>query len=136
MGAIIGAGIPTCVLALFEDQIDGKSVHVFRRANGRVVGRLSDHMALACEALAWTGPKHATPHDLRRSHGTSITGLGFGRDAMNRIENHAEGGIASVYDRHTYQDEARRVQEAVAARLFVLAERRGADNVIAINRGA
>ena len=27
-----------------------------------------------------------------------ITALGFGRDAMNRVQNHKEGGIASVYD--------------------------------------
>jgi hypothetical protein len=26
--------------------------------------------------------------------------LGFGRDAMNRVQNHREGGIADVYDRH------------------------------------
>jgi len=37
-----------------------------------------------------------TPHDLRRTHGSTITALGFGRDAMNRIQNHREGGIASV----------------------------------------
>ena len=39
------------------------------------------------------GADRATPHDLRRTHGTMITGLGFGRDAMNRIQNHKEGGI-------------------------------------------
>ena len=34
---------------------------------------------------------------------------------MNRIQNHKEGGIASVYDRHEYADENKRVMEAVAA---------------------
>jgi integrase len=56
----------------------------------------------------------ATPHDLRRTHGTTVTGLGFGRDAMNRIQNHREGGIASVYDRHQYAEENKKVMEAVA----------------------
>ena len=38
----------------------------------------------------------ATPHDLRRTHGTMITRLRFGRDAMNRIS--ARIGIThSVY---------------------------------------
>src|SRR5262249_8283262 len=46
----------------------------------------------------------ATPHDLRRTHGGTITKLGFGREAMNRIQNHKEGGIASVYDRFEYSD--------------------------------
>jgi integrase len=62
----------------------------------------------------------ATPHDLRRTHGSTITRLGFGRDAMNRIQNHKEGGIADVYDRHEYADENKRVMEAVASRLFAL----------------
>jgi integrase len=63
----------------------------------------------------------ATPHDLRRTHGSTVTRLGFGRDAMNRIQNHKEGGIADVYDRHEYADENKRVMEAVASRLFALA---------------
>jgi hypothetical protein len=63
-----------------------------------------------------------TPHDLRRTHGTAITGLGFTRDAMNRIQNHKEGGIADVYDRHEYSDENKRVIEAVARHLMSLAE--------------
>ena len=62
-----------------------------------------------------------TPHDLRRTNGTTITRLGFGRDAMNRVQNHKEGGIASVYDRHEYAEENKRIMEAVAARILALA---------------
>jgi hypothetical protein len=51
-----------------------------------------------------------------------VTRLGFGRDAMNRIQNHKEGGIADVYDRHEYADENKRVMEAVAARIMALAK--------------
>jgi integrase len=76
---------------------------------------LSKAMGVICRKLDL--PK-ATPHDLRRTHGTTITALGFGRDAMNRIQNHKEGGIASVYDRHRYADENKRIMEAVAARLL------------------
>ena len=64
----------------------------------------------------------ATPHDLRRTHGTTIAALGFGRDAMNRIQNHKEGGIRSIYDRHSYADENKRIMEAVAQHLLSLAE--------------
>ncbi len=64
----------------------------------------------------------ATPHDLRRTHGSTITKLGFGRDAMNRIQNHKDGGIADVYDRHEYAEENKRVMEAVASQLFALAQ--------------
>jgi integrase len=55
-----------------------------------------------------------TPHDLRRTHGTTVTSLGFTRDQMNRLQNHKDGGIGSVYDRHSYADENRQIQEAVA----------------------
>ena len=40
---------------------------------------------------------------------------------MNRIQNHKEGGIASVYDRHQYADENKRIMEAVAASIMSLA---------------
>jgi integrase len=62
----------------------------------------------------------ATPHDLRRTHGSTITRGGFGRDAMNRIQNHKEGGIADVYDRHSYEHETKRIMEAVASHLLML----------------
>jgi integrase len=67
-----------------------------------------------------------TPHDLRRTHGTMITRLGFGRSAMNRIQNHIEGGITDVYDRHRYEVENKRVMEAVAEHILALAEGRPA----------
>jgi len=71
-----------------------------------------------CRAL---DVERATPHDCRRTHGTTITALGFGREAMNRIQNHKEGGIADVYDQHKYAEENKRVMEAVASRLLALA---------------
>ena len=76
-----------------------------------------------------------TPHDLRRTHGTKITALGFGREAMNRIQNHREGGIASVYDRHGYAEETKRVMEAVAAEIIRLAEGRAASGNVVPLRG-
>ena len=72
-----------------------------------------------CKALS---VPRVTPHDLRRTNGTTITGLGFGREAMNRIQNHKEGGIADVYDRHQYSEENIRIMEAVAAKIIALAE--------------
>jgi integrase len=76
----------------------------------------------------------ATPHDLRRTHGSTITRLGFGRDCMNRIQNHREGGIADVYDRHEYANENKRVLETVAKHLLALARGDAASsNVIAAN---
>ena len=81
------------------------------------------------------GIEKATPHDLRRTHGTKITGLGFGREAMNRVQNHKEGGIADVYDRHDYGVENKRVMEAVATHIMSLVEGApGAANVVQFAR--
>jgi hypothetical protein len=91
-------------------------------------------MRAICAELGITDK--VTQHDLRRTHGTMVTGLGFGRDAMNRIQNHREGGIASVYDRHQYAEENRRVMETVAAHILTLAEGGpGIDNVVASEPG-
>jgi integrase len=98
---------------------------------GGAVDRLDVVMRTVSTAL---GVDPATPHDLRRTHGTLITSLGFGRDAMNRIQNHKEGGIASVYDRHQYADENRRVMEAVAGKIMSLVTGTDTDNVIPLTR--
>jgi integrase len=76
-------------------------------------------MRSICRAL---GAERITPHDLRRTHGSTITALGFGRDAMNRVQNHKEGGIGDVYDRHEYAAENKRVMESTATHLLELAQ--------------
>jgi integrase len=76
-------------------------------------------MRIICRTLK---VERATPHDLRRTHGSTITALGFGREAMNRIQNHREGGIADVYDRFEYAEQNKRVMETVAAHILALAE--------------
>jgi integrase len=69
-----------------------------------------------------------TPHDLRRTFCSKLTALGFGRDAMNRLTNHREGGIADVYDRHRYQEENKRIMETVARHIVACAK--GATNIV------
>jgi integrase len=101
---------------------DGKTTgFVFAGSRGGPVRRLDDAMRSICNKLA---ADRATPHDLRRTHGSTITALGFGRAAMNRIQNHKEGGIGDVYDRHDYAAETKHVMEATAARIVALVEGR------------
>jgi integrase len=97
---------------------DGESGRVFVRTE------LDAEMRDICRRLGVR--EKVTPRDLRRTHGSKITGLRFGRDAMNRIQNHKEGGIASVYDRHGYAEENKSVMETVAERMLALAEGRPA----------
>jgi integrase len=113
--------LPKVVQEIVAEVDDGKG---FVFGGRRAVTGLDGAMRAICAELRVN--EKATPHDLRRTHGTTITGLGFGRDAMNRIQNHKEGGIADVYDRHEYEAENKRVMEAVARHIVALAEGRPA----------
>jgi integrase len=93
---------------------------VFAGPRGRAVHGLDGAMRAISGKL---GIEPARPHDLRRTHGSTITALGFGCDAMNRIQNHREGGIADVYDRHRYESETKGIMEAVAAKILALTDR-------------
>ena len=121
--------LPQPVQELLAELDDGQSTgFVFTGERGRPLGKLDPAMRMVCQQI---GVVRATPHDLRRTHGTMVTRLGFGRDMMNRIQNHKEGGIASIYDRHQYADEIKHTMEAVAARIMTLAtERLAAENVV------
>jgi integrase len=121
--------LPKPVQALIAEL--GNGGFVFAGPRGRPVHGLDAAMRAACKQL---GVERATPHDLRRTHGSTITALGFGRDAMNRIQNHREGGIASVYDRHGYAEETKRIMEAVASRIMMLVKGRPDDKVVPIRR--
>jgi integrase len=119
--------LPVQVREIIAELSDGETTgFVFRGPRGGPVTGLDAAMRRLCADLGIEDK--ARPHDLRRTHGTTITALGFGREAMNRVQNHREGGIADVYDRHEYADENRRIMEAVAARILALAEGLPEDN--------
>jgi integrase len=109
--------------------LDNAAGFVFRGPRGGTVHGLDGVMRRVCAKL---GIERATPHDLRRTFSTTVAGLGFGRDALNRVTNHREGGIASVYDRHGYAEENKRVMETTAGRIMSLVEGRG-DNGKIVN---
>ena len=115
--------VAQALLAELDDEAAGG--FAFAGSRGRPIDGLDGAMRAICAKL---GVERATPHDLRRTHGSTITALGFGRDAMNRIQNHKEGGIASVYDRHGYAEETKQIMEAVGSKIMELAEGRSADN--------
>ena len=85
-------------------------------------GQMQQDMRDICARLGVN--EKVTPHDLRRTFCSKVTALGFGRDAMNRVTNHREGGIADVYDRHRYQEENKTIMETVARHIVTIAEQR------------
>jgi integrase len=101
------------------DDEEAMSGFVLAGERGGPVSGLSEAMRSICSQLR---AERATPHDLRRSFSTTVTSLGFGRDALNRVTNHRDGGIASVYDRHSYADENKHIMEMTANRIMSLAE--------------
>jgi integrase len=113
-------------VALSEPAQDLAALHVAKR-------RSAQTSALRLKRLVTEfGIERATPHDLRRTALTTITRLGFGRDAMDRIANHKTSSVTDVYDRHGYADEDRRIMIAVARHLASLVEETGASNVVAL----
>jgi integrase len=120
--------LPKPALAIIEE-LDRKGM-LFASARGGPI-QIDKSMQAISKAL---GVPPVTPHDLRRTHGTRITALGYGRDAMNRIQNHKEGGIASVYDRHAYKKENQTIMEAVAANIMEIVDGGGSANVIQMRK--
>jgi integrase len=118
------------VRALIEEASDRSTGFVFSNARGTAVTDLDAAMRELCAKLKL---ERATPHDLRRTFSSKVTGLTFGRDAMNRVTNHREGGIADVYDRHRYEAENKKIMETVAAHIMTLVEGKPAEsNVVAM----
>ncbi len=68
----------------------------------------------------------------RRTCLTTITRLGFGRDAMDRIANHKTSKVTDVYDRHGYGDEDKRIMAAVARHVLNLVEGAETSNVVSL----
>jgi integrase len=121
--------LPQPVMELLKElsDDDAASGFVFTSGRGNAVRGLDEAMRTICKTL---DVARATPHDLRRTHGSTITALGFGRDAMNRVQNHIEGGMGAVYDRHNYEVENKTIMEAVAAKIMSLIEPPTDTNVV------
>jgi hypothetical protein len=94
---------------------------------GRAVTGLDAAMRDICQKL---GVERAVVHDLRRTFATIVTRLGFSRQSMDRVLNHADHSVGAIYDRHRYLLEDQRLMEAVANHFVALVEGRGGDNVV------
>jgi integrase len=113
-------------VALSDAALEQVELHLARRASAQMSSlRLK-------KLVAEFGLEKVTPHDLRRTALSTITGLGFSRDAMDRIANHKTSSVTDVYDRHSYAEEDKRIMAAVARHILGLVERKGSTNVVAL----
>lgn len=79
------------------------------------------------EAAATFDIKNFRGHDLRRTAASLMTGSGTSRLVVSKILNHAEPGVTSVYDRHSYDGEKKIALDAWARTLTAILEQKSAD---------
>ena len=87
--------------------LSGNSRWLFpsRQGDKPVLDTSIDHALHKNEAKFGIPP--FTPHDLRRTAASHMTGMGVPRLTVSKILNHSESGITAVYDRHSYDQEKR-----------------------------
>ena len=92
--------LPAAARELLVDLADDASTgFVFAGSRGRAVAKLDEAMRTICAKL---GAERATPHDLRRTFSTTVTGLGFGRDTGQGLRGqflHCRAGLAAPRQR-------------------------------------
>lgn len=88
--------------------LSGESRWLFPSSKGDkpVLDTSIDHALHKNEAKFGIPP--FTPHDLRRTAASHMTGMGVSRLTVSKILNHVESGITAVYDRHSYDREKRK----------------------------
>jgi integrase len=99
------------------------------RIPGRHVIQTSVDHALR-KNLAVLGVESFTPHDLRRTAASLMTGMGISRLVVSKILNHVERSITAVYDRHGYDAEKRTALDAWGRRLESILAGKENDNVV------
>ncbi len=72
-------------------------------------------------------------HDLRRTAASKMAPLGVARRVISKLLNHAEGGVTSIYDRHSYDDEKRAAVLKWERRLMDIVEGRERDGKKVVN---
>lgn len=92
---------------------------------GRSGGHLTNVERAIDRAREREGLAHFTPHDLRRTAASHMTGLGVTRLVVKKILNHVDRDVTAIYDRHGYDAEKRAALEAWARRVEAIASDEG-----------
>jgi integrase len=94
-------------------------------------GRHLEQLVQAAHRIRDRSKVNFTPHDLRRTAASHMTGMGISRLTVSKILNHAEKGVTATYDRHSYDAEKRLALDAWATRLEeILISRKAGDSKI------
>lgn len=88
-----------------------------RRRQALTVAALGRAVSRCADTLGNKGPKHWTPHDLRRTCRTGLAAAGVSEVVAEIVIGHTRKGIAATYDQHKYEREKRKALEAWERRL-------------------
>ncbi len=104
------------------------------RGDGHIGGQSIDHaVRRSIEVFEVIDPW--TPHDLRRTAATHITGMGIPRLVVSKLLNHAENSVTAIYDRHSYDAEKKHALDVWATKLQNLIDGvDSSDNIIALKK--
>jgi integrase len=127
----LSAPVRALIEALADEDELPKSGYVFEIVPSKPLYRLDGAMRTVIGTLS-IDP--ATPHDLRRTFASLVASLGFGRQAIDRLLNHADRSISAVYDRHSYAKEDQQIVQAVANKITALVEDKSTTNVVQLTR--
>lgn len=85
-----------------------------KRSYGEKSDTISKSTLNAALKRANLGTRDFSPHDLRSTARSHLAAMGVNVIVAERCLNHELGGLLSIYDKHDYLDERRRVLEAWA----------------------
>jgi integrase len=74
---------------------------------------------------------HFSPHDLRRTGATFISGMGTSRLVVDKLLNHVDSSVTGRYDRHRYDKEKRKALLAWGRKVDSIVSGSG-NNVVSI----
>jgi len=99
-------------LLRYRQSIDKTFVFPSPRSDHHVAQKALGLAQYTARQVDTEGPKDPievpwTVHDLRRTVATGLARLGCSRVVQDRILNHVDSSVGAIYDRHTYDPEAR-----------------------------
>jgi integrase len=128
-------------LRIIKPRLDKNCAHLFPASRARFVDINTPDMILLDKPMSgWGKMKRQLDemsgvtdwrlHDIRRTVGTNLAELEVPRLTISRILNHKEGGVTSIYDRHSYFKEKLAALELWGRRLDQILTPDGGENVV------
>ncbi len=132
-------------LRIIEPRLDENCAHLFPASRARFVDINTPDMILLDKPMSgWgkmkkqldemSGVTDWRLHDIRRTVGTNLAELEVPRLTISRILNHKEGGVTSIYDRHSYFKEKLAALELWGRRLDQILTPDGGENVVPLKQ--